>query len=148
MKEIENYESSINALVQQFVIKWYKELYKEEADDIDIDEALNSIIWNRTVWLWPVEINDLYFSIDDLYISLANNIPMYIVENYYNDSMQAHYDKKELWVNLFNYYKRSIHSKEELVKEYEADLKLSEDKVKKAKKILEDAINESVNKSS
>ena len=121
---INKYEQSIFDLIEEFTKRFYFEVYNQKADEFDIKEAQDSIIWNRQVWLWPVNINDLYFSTDDMYISIANNISMVLVENWYNDSLDAHMEWKELWINLYNYWRKSVLSKEEIEKELEEDLKI------------------------
>ena len=121
---INKYEQSIFDLIEEFTKRFYFEVYNQKADEFDIKEAQDSIIWNRQVRLWPVNINDLYFSTDDMYISIANNISMVLVENWYNDSLDAHMEWKELWINLYNYWRKSVLSKEEIEKELEEDLKI------------------------
>lgn len=129
------YDSAFTALVKQFVYRYYKELYNEEPDELDYD-----IMWWTDHGLWPININDMYLNIDEIYIAEANNIPCLVVENFYNDRLQAHYEWKELGVNLINYWKRSKMSLEEIEEEHDEDLKRSEESVKKAEQTLEECI--------
>jgi len=99
---IQLYEASVHYLVEQFVNRWYREIYDEEAHITDYD-----IIWNERVWFWPISMNDgTYLDIDTIYVAEINNIPCKIVQEWYYKQIEKEWD--EIWPNLYNYWRLSL----------------------------------------
>jgi hypothetical protein len=83
---------------------------------------------------WPLEINDEYYSIDDILITIKFEIPMNIVRARYDLSLEANNKNKTLWINLFNFYQRNKNQQEYYENEYQELIK--------SEKIREEARNQ------
>jgi len=107
MKTTLKYEKAINEMLREFTIKWYSELFQEEADELDIQEVIDGVIWGDKYGIWPLTICDQYLDIDTVFIALSNDIPMKVVSNWLDESLEA-YQEKITMPNLRNYYKMNI----------------------------------------
>lgn len=98
------YEDSIYNLVEEFTKLYYiNKDWKCEYDDNF------SILWDWETGYWPIEINDRYFSIDDLHITLKNNIPFDTLDEFFDKCMEANNEDKSIWQNLIGFHKMKIH---------------------------------------
>jgi len=141
-KVVKDYENAIFELVKTFTT-----LYNlEDDEEYEYDPMDNWIIWNSEIGFGPVEINDRYFNLDDLYITLWHSIPFAVLDEYYDKSLESHERNEQLWYNLINYYKRFYKSKEQRDKEKAEDLERSEQAVKYAKTEFEKRFNTYKNK--
>ena len=131
MNIINEYNKLIKKIVDSFVKRFYKEIYEE-------DEYYYNIM--NYVWInsWPVEVSDMYFSIDDIIISEAYWIPSKIFEDYYDLCLDTEW---EPWINLYNFWRKNTLSKKVLEKEKKESLEKSKKNVEKAKKELKKAID-------
>lgn len=87
MKSINEYNSAILHLCEEFTNKYF-----EKSD--------RQIIGNNNIWLWPLDVADRYFSIDDIVCALNNNIPKDVLLKWYDTCLE---DWK-VNINLYNYY--------------------------------------------
>ena len=141
-KVVKDYENAIFELVKTFTI-----LYNlEDDEEYEYDPMDYWLIWNSEIGFGPVEINDRYFNLDDLYITLWHSIPFAVLDEYYDKSLESHERNEQLWYNLINYYKRFYKSKEQRDKEKAEDLERSEQAVKYAKTEFEKRFNTYKNK--
>ena len=87
MKTINEYNSAILHLCEEFASKYF------EGSDWHI-------IGNVNIWLWPLEVADCYFSIDEAVCALNNNIPREVLLKWYDSCLE---DWK-VNINLYNYF--------------------------------------------
>lgn len=136
------YEQQINRIALKFTKKFFKEQYNEKANHNNY-----RIIWNLNIWLWPIVINDeYYFDIDWIVCTLKNNWSTDIIREYYN----YRYELSEKWfdiptVSFYNYWKRKILWDKEYERLEKEELKICEENVEKAKKLLFDSIKKDYN---
>jgi hypothetical protein len=90
MKSINEYNSAILNLCEEFGDKYF-----EESD--------RHIIGNNNIWLWPLEVADYYFSIDEIVCALNNDIPKAVLLKWYDACLEDWKVKS----NLYNYYLRN-----------------------------------------
>ncbi len=121
---INKYNKIIEEIVKEFAIRYYKECFNERKYKdyrlIDYQGIKN----------WPLEICDEFYSINDILITIKYNIPLKIVREWYNKSLEVNY-KWETMENLYNFFRKTC---------YKESLKKSEENVKKAKEELEKII--------
>lgn len=127
MKNIIKYNKLIEEIVFDFVKRYYKEIYQEEAERNDFD--IINYVW---INCWPVELSDMYLNIDDIIIAELYQIPCKIYTDYYNLCLDTEWKPG---INLYNYFRKSCYPKSYESEEKES-LKKSEENVKKAKKEL------------
>jgi len=138
---LKKYEEANIQLATEFIKKFYKEVYNEEATEYDIDGALDLFLGSYDKYGFKMlELNDMYFDINDVYIALKNDISMVVFENWYNDKLEANWTDKII-SNLYKYNRQSKLSAKEIEKEVDEDLKQSKASVENAKQELEDIIN-------
>lgn len=87
MKSINEYNSAILHLCEEFCNKYF------EGSD-------RHIIGNNNIWLWPMEVADYYFSIDEIVCVLNNDIPREVLLKWYDQDLE----EWKLNTNLYNYY--------------------------------------------
>lgn len=87
MKSINEYNSAILHLCEEFTNKYF------EGSDWHI-------IGNMNIWLWPLEVADYYFSIDEIVCALNNDIPKDVLLKRYDQDLE----EWKLNTNLYNYY--------------------------------------------
>lgn len=133
---IQQYNNITEQIVKEFVKRYYKEIYDEDEVDYEYDYRLMSF---KLINSWPVEISNEFYSIDDILITLKHNIPLKIVQEYFNAWYEASLDNKPLWVNLYNFWRMKVNI-DLYNKEEKESLKRSEENVKIAKKELEDIL--------
>lgn len=130
-----------NKLIEEIVWKWYiryaKELYELEENQLYKTDI--RIMWYNWVLQWPVECSDRFFTIDEILLCEANNIPCRILQKYYDKRLDLHMENKELGINLYNYWLRKKNNQKYYEDEFE-NLKKSKENVKKAKEELENII--------
>ncbi len=121
---INKYNKIIEEIVKEFAIRYYKECFNERKYKdyrlIDYQGIKN----------WPLDICDEFYSINDILITIKYNIPLKIVREWYNKSLEVNY-KWETMENLYNFFRKTC---------YKESLKKSEENVKKAKEELEKII--------
>ena len=105
MKLINDYNNVITKIVKEFVKKYYKEIYNKDEIDYEYDYRLMSYKW---INCGPVEISYEYYSIDDILITLKHNIPLKIVQEYFNAWYEASLDNKPIWINLYNFWRMKV----------------------------------------
>lgn len=127
MKNIIKYNKLIETIVFDFVKRYYKEVYQEEAERNDFD-----IINYVGVSFWPVEISDMYLDINDILIAELYQIPCKIYRDYYNLCLDTEWNP---WINLYNFFRKSCYPQSYEAEEKES-LKQSKENVKKAKEEL------------
>ena len=129
--EIIKYNKLIETIVFDFVKRYYKEIYQEEAERNDFD-IMNYVGINS----WPVELSDMYLDINDILIAELYHIPCKVYSDYYSLCLDTEWKP---WINLYNYFRKSCY-KESYEAEERESLKRSKENVKKSKKILEEAL--------
>lgn len=87
MKSINEYIIAVLNLCEEFGNKYFEGSYRH-------------IIGNINIWLWPLEVDDYYFSIDEIVCALNNNIPREVLLKWYDACLE---DWK-VNINLYNYY--------------------------------------------
>lgn len=87
MKSINLYNNAILNLCKDFVNKYFDGTYRD-------------IIGNMNIWLWPLEVADYFFSIDNIVCALNNDIPKELLLKWYDACLE---DWK-VNSNLYNYY--------------------------------------------
>ncbi len=128
MNKIENYVDSINNLVSDFDHKYYDNYWFQE-------------VVMENIWMWPFDLWEDFWWIDDIYIALKFNMEKEIVHDWYSYSLdRAMEDKIEWTINLYSYWRMKTLSPEMLEKEWIDDIKLSEEKVSKARKAFEESL--------
>jgi len=96
MKQIKNYLKAYEDLVIAFRDKYYT--YD------DWSKADYHIIWHTTEMLpWPVEINDDYRSVDEIYEAIQNDFDYNKMVDRKDEYMKRH--PKSMEVNFYNYCK-------------------------------------------
>ena len=120
MQLIKEYNDIIKKIIDNFWVRYYKELYNEDYDERDV-----RIIDYQWISSWPVEICDNYYSIDDILISEFHQIPCKIMQEWYDVNLENYENKDYIKINLYNYWRKKTISKEILEKEKEDDLKKS-----------------------
>jgi len=138
---LKKYEQANIQLATEFIKKFYIEVYNEIATEYDINEALYMMTsWYDKYSFWMIDLNDMYLDISDIYIALKNNIKMVVVENWYDDKLEANWTDKVV-PNLYNYNRYSKMAVKEIEKEDDEDLKKSKARYIKARQELLDVIN-------
>ena len=133
MKNIIKYNKLIEEIVWKWYIRYAKEVYELEENQLyKTDIRIMEYNW---VLQWPVECSDRFFTIDEILLCEANNIPCRILQEYYDIRLDLHMQDKELGINLYNYFRKSCYPASYEAEEKE-DLKKSEENVKKAKEEL------------
>lgn len=87
MKSINEYNSAVLYLCEEFTNKYF-------------GKSDRNIIGNNNIWLWPLDVADHYFSIDDIVCALNNNITKKVLLKWYDTCLE---DWK-VEINLYNYY--------------------------------------------
>ncbi len=106
-KVILEYQKSVDQLVREFYRKYYFEPWEntEQNDTLfDMEYSYNVDLMKYHWTLWPINITDYYWCIDDIIIALKYNIPEKILFKYYDESIEASMNNKPIWINLYNYY--------------------------------------------
>lgn len=131
---INEYNKITDQIVKAYLSKLSIEIYNEKLDYYDLMEY---------EWInqWPVIFSDMYFNLDDIFLAYKFNIPWKIFTDYYYLTLES-YEKKEEWpwINLYNYWRKSVLNPEVIKKERQEDLKASKKRVEIAKEIFENAI--------
>lgn len=126
---INKYNKIIEEIVEEFAKRYYKECFNERKyKDYRLMDYQN-------INEWPLEICDEFYSINDILITIKYNIPLKIVREYYNKSLEAHMEDKPFWINLYNYFRKTCY-KESYEAEEKKSLEQSKENVKKAKEEL------------
>lgn len=125
---IEKYNKLIEQIVEDFATRYYKELFNEDKTDY----YLMDYQWINQ---GPLEICDEFYCIDDILMTIKYNIPLKIVRERYNKRLDLHMEDKELWINLYNFFRKTCY-KESYEAEERKSLEKSEENVKKAKEEL------------
>lgn len=125
-----------NQLIEEIVWNWYKryskEIYEQEEDLYKTDYR---IMDHYKVNEWPVEINDRFFSLNDILLCEAYNIPCKYLQDYYDEDLEAHMKDETLGINFYNYWMKNKNPKE-YSKQENKELKESKERVKKAKDLF------------
>jgi len=128
-----------NALISEYVAK--ADQLARQFYDIYFNDEDDHIYWDEWYfiglehWPWVVEISDYYFNIDDIFVALNLHASSDDLLKWYDYSLTHHTENKK-WnpINLYSWLKWSRNYLPEEIKE-------SEEKAQKARKILEDEIN-------
>lgn len=119
---IENYQKSCTELVELFV----KKILKTKT----LDKNDYFIVWE--FWeLWPelVIIQDFYnFTLSEIFVIMKHNIPMEIVEEWYEKKWKKHC-KKEDFMSIYQFFEGKTVPKKELIEKRRKDLEQSKEKV-------------------
>jgi hypothetical protein len=122
-----------NELVQKIVHNFISRLFLEDKIWEAPDSNDYRIIDYNWVLQWPVEIRDLYLSLDDILICEANWFTANSLIDYYDADLEASYQNKTLWINYYNYTLKNL-DKVAYEKRLATELKESEERVKEAEK--------------
>ena len=138
--EIENYIDSVNKMIVKFNMILLDTNDLDELGYIDTCSLKDNFIW-------PVNVSDSYFSLDEVYITVKYNISSKIVwkrnEEYCWMSADDYYKNHE-HINLYNYWRMATLSPEMLEKERQEDLARCKDNVDKARWYFEEAIRNKI----
>lgn len=106
---IKNFDKAMKDLCEEFAKRYMGE---------DYDEDNYYMIWERDGQLsWPMEIDDRYFSLDDIYETIANDFPIPIIIEYHDYAMDCALYEIPREINFYNFCKY-----EDLRKEKQANL--------------------------
>jgi len=92
MQLIEDYDKLTNKLIMEFISKYYN------------NTKDYFIMWNKSaIAPHSISIENDFWNIADIYIALKNNIPNYILHNWYDYSLE--YVSEWAWkaISLFEY---------------------------------------------
>lgn len=126
------YNDLIEQIVEEFAKRYYKECFNEDEYDYEIMDY-------KWIKEWPVEICDEFYSICDILMTIKHNIPLKIVRERYNKSLDAHMEDKPFKYNLWNYWQIKTNHKEYEKQEKES-LKKSEENLIKARDLLNEIL--------
>lgn len=136
--EVDNYIDSVNKMIVKFNMILLDTNDLDELGYIDTCSLKDNFIWPVNVW-------DYYFSLDEVYITVKYNIPSKIVwkrnEEYCWVSSDNYY-KDHGHINLYNYWRMVTLSPELLEKERQEDLARCKDSVDKARWYFEESCKE------
>lgn len=76
----------------------------EEYTDTDFLQDSDLIKDYKWVLLWPINIWDNYFSIDDILMATEHNIPCKVLQEWYDLYIETDWKP---WINLYNYWKKN-----------------------------------------
>lgn len=124
---IEEYNKIVGKIVFEFVKRYYKENFWEEATKEDY-----RLMDYQGINTWPIDINDRFFSLDNILMCEKYKISTKILKEFYDEELGAHYRNETLWVDFYNYWRK----KENLEKYKKEELEQSEKKTEKAKNIF------------
>ena len=103
MRMIEKYNEIVEKIVKQYATRHYLELYEEEIDDISYNHYVDLMDY-KWVYQWPVNINDEYYSLDDIILAEHLQIPCKCMQDYNARELERHQEGKEKDCNLFFYW--------------------------------------------
>ena len=102
MNEIETYLQASQNLISEFYRIYYNDWEFPAPSDWQHDIHL---IWVENHWVGVIWICDDFWSVEEIYTAIKYKIPEKTLFGFYSDRYDAHVEKKELWLNLYNYYK-------------------------------------------
>lgn len=127
---INQYNKIIEEIVFQFTKRFYKEYFWEEATKEDY-----RLMDYQGINIWPIDINDRFFSLNNILMCEKYKIPIQILIDFYDEELEAHYRNETLWVDFYNYWRKK-ENLEKYKKEEKEELEQSEKKTEKAKNIF------------
>ena len=105
-ENILKYNNLIQDIVKNFAIRYYNEWEDEKVEVDNTDYRIINYAWINQ---WPVDICDMFFSIDDILIAEMYNIPIETFIEYYDLCLS----KKWIpGINLYNYWKLNNNNKQ------------------------------------
>lgn len=137
MNKITQYNQLIESIVWDWYVRYSKELYEQEENELYKTDF--RIIEYQGINQWPVECNDRFFSLDDILMCELHNISCKYLQDYYDESLEAHMEWKDFFINFYNYALQNINPKR-YKQNQDRELKESENKVKLAKKELKELL--------
>lgn len=119
---IKKYNKLVDNIVSEYLDTISQSMFSDNAINYDIMEY-------QGILCWPVEFCDMYFNIDDILLAYHNKISWKIFIDFYDYSLECHEKNIELWINLYNYWRKYTLNPELLKKEREDSLVESTKKV-------------------
>lgn len=115
MNKVDKYYSLIWFLAQEFYKKYFfEEKFRNwEANHEEfLENFLEDVyrIWEDNIYFWDNSVFDFYcwsyyYSANDMYVALKNNIPEKIVKNWYDESVEVLMENKNAYFpNLYHYF--------------------------------------------
>lgn len=100
---IKKYNKIVTDIVSHFCKRYWKEIYKEEIQNADYKYSID-IMEYQWVALWPINISDDYYDLNDIILAEHLQIPCEIVREYNNRMLERNMDWKERDCNLYYFW--------------------------------------------
>lgn len=101
---IEKYNKIVEKIVKTYAYRHYREIYDEDIDDISYKHYVDLMDY-KWVLQWPVNINEEYYSLDDIILAEHLQIPCKCVQDYNTRELERYQEGKEKDCNLYRYWR-------------------------------------------
>lgn len=100
---IKKYNKIVTDIISNFCKRYWKEVYEQEIEYSDYKYSID-ILEYQGIALWPINISDDYYALEDILLAEHLKIPCKCVRDYNHREYERHQEGKERDCNLCFYF--------------------------------------------